>query len=492
MIKWIKAKYDLSVASKQFEQKSLDLAIKQLEEATKLAKLDDDTGWDVLYSGGQSVTGGVLSESNLETAREQSRKFARWNPHARGVLRSLSKFVIGRGVTFAPKFSGDKIDKKLVEQYVNYWDAWVKIEKFRRKQKESVRRLTRDGEFFLRSFEDVLHGYLKIRFLEPDRIKNPSGYNEKSGLLDGKQVRGNLTYGIETSRKDIENVFFYYYETSGDPGYIRIPAKQVIHKKLFADSNRKRGFPFLETMLYDCKTYRDWLKDRVVLNKIRTAIALVREIDPTMGTKSQVQGIRDQERAQTSGIKSSKMQLPEPGTMITARGVNYKFLTPDLDAKDSAEDGRHILLSIAAGSGLAEYMVTGDASNANYSSSMVAESPAVKEFEDIQDELQDCFIEIYDNVIAFGRKHSKDLPSVGPTPECDLTFPVLINRDVKREADAFGLYDSQRIMSKKTIRGKLGLNNEIENENLKTEKSDELDWNSYITHPDDNDNPEEE
>ena len=138
MIKWIKAKYGLSIASKHFEQRSLDLAIKQLDEATKLAKLDDDTNWDILYSGGQSVTGGVLSESNLETAREQSRKFARWNPHARGVLRSLSKFVIGRGVSFAPKFREEKIDKKLVDQYVNYWDAWVKIEKFRRKQKDRV------------------------------------------------------------------------------------------------------------------------------------------------------------------------------------------------------------------------------------------------------------------------------------------------------------------------------------------------------------------
>ena len=77
---------------------------------------------------------------------------------------------------------------------------------------------------------------------------------------------------------------------------------------------------------------------------------------------------------------------------------------------EGAGDGRHILLNIAAGSGLAEYMVTGDASNANYSSSMVAESPAVKEFEDIQDESKDAYIEIWDRVMENGMRYKKGLP----------------------------------------------------------------------------------
>ncbi len=43
-----------------------------------------------------------------------------------------------------------------------------------------------------------------------------------------------------------------------------------------------------------------------------------------------------------------------------------------------------LLLGVAAGVGLPEFMLTSDASNANYASTMVAEGPAVKLFQSEQ------------------------------------------------------------------------------------------------------------
>ena len=482
----IQTKYKIWREQKSLELRSIELAKNQLEEAATYAQRDDDTGWEMLYSASKTGTGDVLSEDTLDAARSQSRKFARWNPHARAILRSLVKFVIGRGLTFAPKFPKEVSDD-VKKEWMAHWDKWVKAEKFLKKQKECIRRLTRDGEFFLEIIDDLVYGLPKIRFLDPGRIRNPKEYTD--GKVNGKVLAGNLTYGIETSKKDIEKVFYYYYVNDDGSQKRRIPAKNLIHKKLFADSDRKRGFPFLETMLFDLKSYRDWLKDRIILNKIRTAIALVREVQPGMGTKSQIKSLRDATKATIPGTKSTKLQVPEAGTMLTAKGFTYKFLTPNLAAEDSAHDGRNILLTVAAGSGLPEYMVTGDASNANYSSSMVAESPGVKEFEDIQDESKDAYIEIWDRVMANAAKSSKDVPDTDP-PTCDLTFPVLIARDIKKEADAFTALHQERIQSRKTIRGKLGLNNEIEDKNFEDELNDELEWNTVINPEPEKEEPE--
>ena len=477
MFEKITLPFKLWMKNKEISLASATLALNQLEEAKKisevglLARPEDDTGWTITGTSGLGETltsNDALSPEKLDISREQARKFYRFNPHGRAVIRSLCKFTIGRGVTFAMKFKKEVSDAHL-NLYVDYWEAFVKKEKFLRKQKEFVRRYTRDGEVFLRFFLDT-DGMVRIRFMEPERVKNPPKYG--AGMIGGKPVRGNLSYGIETAKNDIEKIFFYYYMTGEDMNsWIRVPAKDVIHKKLSADSNCKRGFPYLEPILYELKTYNDWLKDRVILNKIRTAVALVKEIPSGVGPSATVKSMRDATRSQATGVESSKTQLFRPGTTLTARGVVYKFLSPDLDARDSAQDGRNILLSIAAGAGLPEYMVTGDASNANYSSSMVAESPAVREFEDLQDDMRDAFIEIFDRVIDAGLD-SGELKE--PRPEAELVFPSLISRDVKKEADAFVAYHQEKVLSLKTIRGRIGANHDVEEENLEKEPEPEI------------------
>ncbi len=478
MFKIIKNYLQTKELEQEYRLKTLEAATQQLDEAAKFARADADaSNWSDI-TGIQNTEGGELSEDNLDDSRKQSRIFARYNPHARAIIRNLCKFIIGKGVTFAPKFDSEPTAKEL-KDVINYWNKWVKHEGFLRKQKECARRLTRDGEFFLRFFEDKRNGIPRIRFMEPSLVTNPEKY--KDGVLVGTALRGNLTYGIETSRKDIENVFSYYYIT-GDKAedFSRIPAKQVIHKKLFADSNRKRGIPFLETMLYDLKSYREWLKDRVILNKIRTSIALVREVEPTMGNNAQIKSLRDANKTEGNRWETSKQQMIKPGTVLTAKGVKYKFLSPELDARDSAADGRGILLTIAAGAGLPEYMVTSDSSNANYSSTMVAESPGVREFEDLMDELRDAFIDIWDRVIFSGMAYGDLNISKNNIPTAELTFPVVISRDIKKESDAFTAYNIGGILSKKTIRSKIGVDDTVETDNLRTEREAEMEWESKI------------
>jgi hypothetical protein len=92
----------------------------------------------------------------------------------------------------------------------------------------------------------------------------------------------------------------------------------------------------------------------------------------------------------------------KPGSVITANGFDYKMLSPNLDAKDSAEDGRRLKLDIAAGLGLSELHVSADASNGNYASLSVAETPAIMTIKSWQRFFMRVYAKIFKFVIETG------------------------------------------------------------------------------------------
>ncbi|GAH57387.1 unnamed protein product, partial [marine sediment metagenome] len=138
------------------------------------------------------------------------------------------------------------------------------------------------------------------------------------------------------------------------------------------------------------------------------------------------------------------------------------------NASDVSEDGRRILLQVAVGAGLAEYMVTGDASNANYASTMVAESPAVRTFQDWQKFFGDWFEKIFKRVmLKVLETGSKEIETV------QTEFPPLLHRDFKEETEAIGMQRDREIISMQSARGQLGLSHEEEEDRLKVERETE-------------------
>jgi capsid protein len=92
-----------------------------------------------------------------------------------------------------------------------------------------------------------------------------------------------------------------------------------------------------------------------------------------------------------------------------------------------------VLLSIAAGAGVPEFMLSSDASNANFASTMVAEGPAVKLFESEQQffatEFDRLWRWVMSEAIAQGFLPADFLDQVEP----GWTFPQLVNRDRSKE-----------------------------------------------------------
>src|SRR6185295_1448942 len=76
-----------------------------------------------------------------------------------------------------------------------------------------------------------------------------------------------------------------------------------------------------------------------------------------------------------------------PGTILDApAGLEYDFPAQGLDAGNFVTVLQAELRAIASRLVMPEFMLTSDASNANYSSTMVAEGPAVKMFSRLQAE----------------------------------------------------------------------------------------------------------
>jgi len=425
----------------------------------------DEADWHLM--GKTSEKG--LDSTDQETLREQAQKTYYKNTHGRNIIRLFEKYVAGRGFNISPVSSMDAV--------VDYWKEFWRVNKMALRVKEIVRRGMRDGEDFLRYFEGEKEEMIKVRFMNPDFVQTPTD-------LKITDEMGNVNDGIETDKEDIENVLGYYYK--GD----RIPAKEVDHIKILVDSDILRGRSFYEPLLQGLAMYKKWLADRMKLNEQRTVIAVIKKVkgNPTdaanIATKYETSKLLNPDG-------TTKARAPKNVSVITTnKNVEYELKTPNLQASDVQHDGVALLRDVSAGSGLPEYMVTSDSSNSNYASTLVAEGPAVMEFEDWQDFFGEAFKVMFYRVIESGIRKGK-IPKqetlteqiVSPkgkladkkitkdtSTECTITFPDLVARDVEKETKALILQRGQEWISDTSAQAKLDLDHDEERELLKKEK----------------------
>ncbi|TKJ32390.1 hypothetical protein CEE39_05685 [bacterium (candidate division B38) B3_B38] len=438
---------------KRYQAEQYRLASRTLREALDIED-DDREGYLLLGQEQKEFT-----ESEQETMQRQAYHFWKSNPHGRGVIRVLEKFVLGRGMKF-----NAQDENKMVQQW---WDEFARDNSLQRSQKEIFLHTLRDGECFIRYFVDKETGRTRIRFIDPQEVYDPENRHSQ---------------GIETDPDDVITPINYYRSRDGKLKEV-IPAEEIQHIKILVDSNVKRGLSFLYVIMPLLKKYEQWLNDRIVLNKIRSAVAIIRRVS---GAPAQVSDIVKQHSANSSG----RQRALQPGTIITvSEGVEYQMLSPNLQAQDVQYDGRNILLAITAATGLAEYMVSGDASNANYSSTMISESPSVREFEDWQNFFEEEFKIMFRKVVQAGIEYGlipaestrtilvsneqgemveKEM-KVPTNTECEIVFPPLVHRNLKEESEAMLIHQKMGIVSHKTLAGKFGYDYEEELKKMQSE-----------------------
>ena len=336
-----KLKQEIELSGLQIEIEGLGQIKSIINESNAVQAEDDEASWTLL---GADSANRKLGDEDQDKLKSQVTKAFYKTPHGRNIIRLFEKYVTGRGFALTPKSTLKEVD----EVRKDFW----KRNRMELKKKEIVRRTMRDGECFIRFF--IENGKVSIRFMLSQLVKDP----DDKKTTDAKVL---ISSGIETSADDIETVLAYWYKNK------RIPAEEVMHIKILVDSDVKRGRSLLEPIIDYLWMYRDWLKDRMKLNKVRATVALIKKVTGTPAQAANLKGNQETvNRLNPDG--TPKQKAPVGVSVITTnQNVDYKLEAPNLQAADVQHDGRTILLAIAAGVGLPEYMITSDASNGNYS-----------------------------------------------------------------------------------------------------------------------------
>ena len=405
----------------------------------------------------------ITTEEELKIARDECRMLALWNEFAINGHENRVNYTVGTGHKYeVGTKKGKEVSDEQLEAAQQVIDDFVKENKWQQRQQEIIRRKDRDGECFLQFFAQEEDGMLLVRFVEPGMISTPMG---RSGDAC-------CTFGIETDPEDVETVLNYFIIDGGT-----VPAEKIQHRKINVDCNVKRGLPTFYPVRKALRQAEKIQDNASIVCGIQSAIALIRKHTgatsagiETMLTNNQDVTVSNQRTGKTEQYKQYA-----PGSIIDASAqTSYEFPSMGVRPDAFVAVKQDILRAVASRLVIPEFMLTSDASNANYSSTMVAEGPAVKMFERMQATLWEEDMEILDLALDLAVIAGRITQDTRDNVMVDVTFPQLATRDRKEEIEADMLLVNGKCMSKDTCMIKNGLDPDHEKELIEedTEKND--------------------
>lgn len=290
-----------------------DIVAQRVVEAERAA----DERWWTQIGGGSST----LDRNWLELREDLDDALEAWrsNPLARRIVALTTDYVVGSGV------------------YVRSSNTWVQsyVDEFWRLNRMDLRcyewcdELTRAGDLFVALRTDPVSGAAFVRAVpavridrietDPDDVERELRYHESvPGLLEGRWWPSHWA----PAAQDAEQILLHYA--------INRPAGCV------------RGESDLAPILPWLRRYRDWLENRVRLNKYKTAFLW----DVTLSDRP---GLGEALRKKRFLYQAA----PESGSIVVHdEGETWQAVAPRIEAWDAKEDGRAIRLMVAAGAGV--------------------------------------------------------------------------------------------------------------------------------------------
>ncbi len=416
----------------------------------------DGSRWTRL--GGEGVPGSAAGaafgdESQLAEIRNQCRTLAVTNEFAINGHENRVNYIVGPGHTYrVTAKKGHSAPERLVDEVQAVLDDFRRTNKWHQRQQEIVRRKDRDGECFLRLFL-APDGTTRLRFVEPDQVATPTA-------RAGDRAAG---FGIQTAPDDVETVLGYWID-----GRL-VDAAEIQHRKLGVDANVKRGLPLFYPVRKNLRRAEKLLRNMSVVAEIQSAIAVIRKHTSATaaGVDQFVQNQADVSVTDAGSGRTSHFRRYAPGTILDAMaGTEYEFPAAGIDAARYVAVLQAELRAIASRLVMPEFMLTSDASNANYASTMVAEGPAVKMFERLQHETVEDDLALMWRVVRgavdAGRLPAESMESVA----IQVVPPRLAVRDRLKDAQADQILLRNGAMSIQTMAMRHGLDPDREAELL--------------------------
>lgn len=341
------------------------------------------------------------TEFDLAVIRAMGRTLAQVSPALVGAVRSMCNYTIGEGFTFTVNRDDTSVlSSSAVQPLVDAVQREINqllddsefVGSFDREIHHSS---IEDGEVFLH-LKPGCCGGVRIARCEPDQVRQPAASRDLEDWI--ADVHGipcdefvsSWSFGVHT-RADEPDVPLGYHVVADETGvnWEYIPAARMVHIKRNVPRNAKRGFSDFYPIEADSTRGEKLRRNMAEGAAVQSAIAYVRQ-HVQGATRVGVEQMLGENRVGTSqqhlplgGVRSRSVVQYRPGTVVDlSAGLEYK---PGPMGSDRANDfmvvAQYVQRMQAIRWSMPEYMFTGDASNANYSSTLVAESPFVKSCE---------------------------------------------------------------------------------------------------------------
>jgi hypothetical protein len=312
----------------------------------------------------------------------------RVNPIARRIVKLISMFVVGEGISI-------QSDHKATNDYLQLW--WNHpLNHIGRKCISFCDEATRSGNLFFLCTVDQNTGMLYVRGVPADQVEE-----------------------IITAPNDVDQELAYkpVDQTAAPwPAYDRTNAQPffMLHYAYNQPVGVAWGEPDLAPMLPWFGRYASWLEDRARLNRFRQAFVFV------------VQGKFADRAARDARQRELNTNPPPPGSiLVTDESETWSVLSPELASAEAGEDGLALKKMIALGAGVPTHYLAEPES----STRTTAEAAGTPTFRGLE-QTQQFFLDILAEIATIAAAHRKIFDRrVNPLSRIEAVGPDITERD---------------------------------------------------------------
>lgn len=425
------------------------------------------------------------TEHDLSMIRATGDFFGKRSAGGVGALSTLGNYVFSQGFKVtaqAADYVGNVADE-LIAICNRVLAGFMERNKFTgHLDREMDNRARRHGEALL-TLELCFDGGIDARLVEPSQLTEPVAtrdleeYAAHVAGVDCDGIASSWSFGVHTpdGRFDKPLGYHFMWNPSGT-SWDYIPAARLLHIKRNVDAVVKRGVGDFHCCNEFLAHSEKVLRNTAMGSATQASIAYIKEY---------AEGVtRDQAMRQQSDKAARVVSQQTPGG--STRSITQRQFLPNTVLEVSAgqkytsgplgseraprfiEVVQATLRYVGTRWGMPEYMISGDASNANLSSALVAEAPFVKAREADQLFYSNYFRELFWKVlrIAFdaGRfgSYVRSFSELQKAISLKIDPPKVATRDSLKESQADEILVNKGAMAVSTMAQRAGLDHSAE------------------------------
>lgn len=420
------------------------------------------------------------SEIDLRGFRLVARDLDSRNQFAIGFLNLLTAYHVHKGYgwqaclrgTAKTPYPTPKTDDPTVKKAQRILDAWRDANRWALVSREAFRRWRRDGEVFGRFFFGGWDKLPAFRFVDPERVGSPTG-----------DVNTAKSFGIDCDPEDVQTRYAYHVWEADD--YTRgewVDADLVVHATANVDTGVKRGVTDFLPLSDDLGWVRTILRSMLVTTQRQSSKAWIEKIPGA--TALQVSNDVPQYAGRNRGLTAPTTdpysgyrgygfdpRVFEPdGSIMKTEGDREFVPTPGASPSGYIEVIQASLRGCGARYGMPEFF-SGDASNNNMASSLVAHAPFVRIAEGTQYEYGQVWerpvaLKVLDLAAEAGLLTAAERAQL----DVEVTEPQVASAEPDKDATTNNTLHAAGVLSATTWQLKLGLDPQHEQANFDAER----------------------